>query len=166
MFRFGALPQVSLPLFVCLTGFGCDVGPATDGQRTGPRLAEFSNSGCLSRDDPLDAADETDEAADDYPFCGDQEVELTVDGDTLHVLHTNAVYNCCPDDIEVTMSIDGTTITLSEREITTVPCDCLCCFDVEATVADLPAGQYTVEHCGAEAPAGTTGCPTQTIVIP
>ena len=58
MFRFTALPQVSLPLFVCLSGFGCAVSSATDGQQTGPRLAEFSNSGCLSRGERIDAADE------------------------------------------------------------------------------------------------------------
>ena len=105
----------------------------------GGRLGGYSDSGCLP---PEMAANG---AGDEYPFCGDEVVEVTVGPGTVHVVHRNAVYNCCPDEIRVTYTGDGASLQLFEQEILTTPCSCLCCYDVEATIVDLPPGEYVLQ---------------------
>ena len=73
--------------------------------------------------------------------------EITVEGRTIHIVHRNATYNCCPDDIEVTLTVEGNLLRLTETEILIIPCDCLCCYDVESTVGDLMPGTYVAEYC-------------------
>ena len=112
-----------------------------EGWSTGsPRLGEYSNSGCLP---PA----ETTAKEDPYPWCGGDEIEIVAEGQTIHVAHRNATYNCCPDDIEVTLTQDGNHLLLIEREVLTTPCDCLCCYDVESTIVALLPGLYVVEYC-------------------
>ncbi|UCC31414.1 MAG: hypothetical protein JSU86_03885, partial [Phycisphaerales bacterium] len=84
---------------------------------------------------------------------------------TLHVLHNNATYNCCPDDIVVSLSVEGSVITLTEEEVLTDPCFCVCCYNVEATVVDLAPGSYIVEYCWYDYDLGDR-CDRQGIVIP
>jgi hypothetical protein len=103
-------------------------------------MEEYSNSGCLPSPS-LTAED------DQYPFCGGDTMEITVEGHKIHIVHGNATYNCCPDDIEVTLVVEGTLLQLTETEILTIPCDCLCCYDVESTILDLWPGTYVVEYC-------------------
>jgi len=37
----------------------------------------------------------------------------------------NVEYNCCPDDIVVSLTIEGNVIRLDEEEILTIPCYCI-----------------------------------------
>lgn len=106
----------------------------------GPYLGDYGNSGCLR----------------DYPWCGDELIELVVEGSALHVVHHQATYNCCPIDILVSLSVQGAIVTLTETEVLTIPCDCLCCFDVESTVLDLAPGAYTLQYCWVDDEAGFT----------
>ncbi len=71
---------------------------------------------------------------------------LTANWETDHiaVLHHNAEYNCCIDEIAVAMAIDGFTITLTETEMLQAPCDCVCLYDVNSSIYDLPSGDYTI----------------------
>jgi hypothetical protein len=112
-----------------------------------PRIGEYSNSGCL--DDPNDPW---------FAPCGDDEFEFTVEDNTLHVLHRNATYNCCPDDIVISVCLEGDLLRLTEEEILTEPCWCICCYNVEATVVDLPSGEYVVEFCWFDYEAQETQC--------
>ena len=66
-----------------------------------PRVADYSRSGCL--DDPNDPW---------FPPCGGDEIELVVEGNALHVLHRNATYNCCPDDIVISLTVEDDLIML------------------------------------------------------
>jgi len=102
------------------------------------RVASYSDSGCLggSRAWALD-----------YPWCDDDSFEFTTGPGTLHTVHRSATYWCDQADIQVSASLTGNLLRLTEREIDPQPTDCLCCYDVEATVIDLPAGSYTVEYC-------------------
>ena len=120
-----------------------------------PHIDGYSNSGCL--DDPNDPW---------FAPCGDDEFEFTVEGNTLHVLHRKATYNCCPDDIVISVSLEGDLISLTEEEILTMPCWCICCYNVEATVVDLPSGEYVVEFCWFDYEAQETQCYVEDIVIP
>lgn len=118
-----------------------------------PRLAEYSNSGCLfgPRDD------------DPWP-CPEDTFDLTVLGNTLQIVHRNAAYNCCVDDIVVSLIVQGNTLQLFEEEILTNPCDCICCYDVESTVVNLAPGVYTVEYCWYDYETGLT-CYYDEIVV-
>jgi len=40
----------------------------------------------------------------------------------------------------------GYTLRLTEKELLTHPCDCMCCYDVNSTVTGLMPGIYTVEY--------------------
>ena len=79
------------------------------------------------------------------PPCGDDEIILTIDDGVLHARHNNVTYNCCLDDIVISMALEDHYLLLTEEEILTNPCYCICCYDVAATVTDLPPGAYTVE---------------------
>jgi hypothetical protein len=114
-----------------------------------PHVADYWNSGCLR----------------DWP-CDEDEIQLIAEGDTLHVLHGNATYNCCPDDIVISVSIEENVLRFTEEEILTLPCDCMCCYDVGATVVDLASGTYTVEFCWLDYETGQIACYVDEIVIP
>jgi hypothetical protein len=120
-----------------------------------PHIDNHLHSGC--RDDPNDPW---------FPPCGDDEIELTVDGSTLHVVHRNATYNCCPDDIVISLSVEENLLILNEEEILTNPCWCICCYNVEATVVDLAPGTYTVEFCWFDYEASEVTCYWEDIVVP
>jgi hypothetical protein len=120
---------------------GAGISMAYYGECIGlPRIDKYSNSGCLPSPS-LTAED------DQYPFCGGDKMEITVEGCTIHLVHRNATYNCCPDDIEVTLIVEGNLLQLTETEILTTPCYCLCCYNVESTIVDLWPGTYIVEYC-------------------
>ena len=55
---------------------------------------------------------------------------------------------------------------LTEEEILTMPCYCICCYNVEATVVDLIPGPYTVEYCWYDYETDGEKCHQQDIVIP
>ena len=97
-----------------------------------PEISETSDGGCLPG------------SRDSYPWCGEDEIVLTVEGTSLHVLHHNAAYNCCRDDIVISLEVEENILRLTEDEIPGEPCDCICCYDVEATIVYLPPGTYTV----------------------
>jgi hypothetical protein len=117
-----------------------------------PRVLEYHNSGC-KRD-----ADE--------PCSEDDEILLTVEGNTLYLLHRNATYNCCPDEIAISLMVQGTTLMLTEEEVLTIPCDCNCCYDVEATIVDLAPDSYTVQFCWFDYEIWSERCDVQEIEVP
>ena len=50
-----------------------------------PSLAGYSNSGCLAGAERAAEGDQ-----DQYPWCGGDEIEMTVEGNTIRILHRNA----------------------------------------------------------------------------
>jgi len=126
-----------------------------------PSIEEYSNSGCLF-------GSAIDSSGDQYPDkCDDpDEIEISVEGYGIHAIHKNATYNCCPDDIEVSLSVEGNLLRLTEKEILTHPCFCLCCYDVESKIVDLPSGSYTLEYCWYDYETRVTKCYTDEVVIP
>lgn len=118
-----------------------------------PQLVGYGDSGCLSYPLGRDA-------------CGEDEFVLTVAGGTLDILHRNAYYNCCPDDIVVTLDAQEPTLNLTETAIVTLPCWCMCCYDVWSSVTGLLPGSYTVSYCWFDEDSGVTECHTEVIAVP
>ena len=79
--------------------------------------------------------DGNDKACIDYVYDGQSVLQLK---------HINAVFNCCPDSVGGDVQIDGHAITISEAEVLTMPCDCICPFDVDYEITNLPPGMYTI----------------------
>ncbi len=129
--------------------------PIDSGPLPPPHIDDSLHSGCL--DDPNDPW---------LPPCGGDEIELAVEGNTLHVLHRNATYNCCPDDIVISLSVEENLLILDEEEILTNPCWCICCYNVEATVVDLAPGTYTVEFCWFDYETSELTCYWEDIAVP
>ena len=162
MNRVIALLCTSFVLFGLVICSGC-------GREAAARIAAYSDSGCLSGtgDDRGQTLDDLLEAPEDYPGCSEDQIELIVESRALKVLHRNATYNCCPDDIAITLSVEGTVVRLTEEEdLTTGGCFCLCCYDVEATAVGLAPGDHTVLFCWEDHETGGEECHTEDIVIP
>lgn len=98
-------------------------------------------------------------------FCDADVVTFWVADGVLHMQHENAEYNCCLDDIAITLTVTGYFVHLEEAEILTLPCYCLCCYEPMATVVGLAPGTYTVELCWYDYFDGWT-CYTETVVMP
>jgi|GEM_PF-635107 len=70
-------------------------------------------------------------------------IEYEYDGEsTLLIKHVNAGFNCCPE-IATNVIIENNIITIEEIEIEGL-CDCLCLFDMDYEVINLPPGAYTI----------------------
>ncbi|MHC4476758.1 MAG: hypothetical protein ACYTEL_14005 [Planctomycetota bacterium] len=69
---------------------------------------------------------------------------LTVEGQYLR-FEDMMVANCCPDNLELEMTVDQNLITIREIETTTSPCRCTCEYPVTAIFGPFQEGTYTVE---------------------
>ena len=126
-----------------------------------PRIGQYGHGDCKA----VKKTTGSEKAA--YPCNEDDQVEVTVIGGGLQIVHRDAAYNCCLDDITVSLTVQGDTLRLDEQEIlTTIPCPCLCCYDVNSTVVGLAPGEYLLEYCWSD--FGTEGqrCHTEPVTIP
>jgi Dockerin type I domain len=62
----------------------------------------------------------------------------------LSLQHINAAFNCCVDDIIVDLYSNGDTILIQEAEVNP-NCRCLCLYDLDIVVTNLPPGQYFIK---------------------
>jgi len=117
-----------------------------------PYIRTYSDSGCLSGEPD--------------GLCDPDEFILEVDGHTLNTFHMSAEYNCCPDEIAVSLEVQGNVLIFTEDEILTNPCYCICCYDVEASAVNLPSGRYEVVYCWFEYDTNQVECHEEEITIP
>lgn len=88
-------------------------------------------------------------------------IEYQYDGQgTLLLRHANAGLNCCPEDFAAVVTVIDGVITIDETPIPGF-CDCLCLFNLDYAVINLPPGTYglsVVEQCldGDDQPLKTT----------
>lgn len=61
----------------------------------------------------------------------------------LVLKHVNAAFNCCPEKIEADISIENGTIAIAEREENGL-CDCMCLYDLDYEIRNLPLGAYQI----------------------
>lgn len=123
----------------------------------GAHISKTWRSDCLPGHPPL-------RDGDDYPWCGKDELEVVVQGCSLQVTHRNATYNCCPDDIQVTLDPQGSFLRFQEKELLTMGCHCLCCYDVTTAVEGLTPGVYRVEYCWLDDDYGSM-CLTEDVTV-
>ena len=128
-----------------------------------PYIAEYFDSGCLPDSSMMQ---EELRDPDQYPFCDEEVFDFDIGNSELGIIHKNATYNCCPDEIAVELEVVGNVLHFTEREVLTAPCLCLCCFDVTTKVADLAPGTYTVEYCFFDYERHAEICYIAEIVIP
>lgn len=69
-------------------------------------------------------------------------ISYTYNG-TLSITHNNAVFNCCPGDLSATFNLEGDTIYITEAESSGM-CDCMCLYDLDFEITNLPAGIYVL----------------------
>jgi hypothetical protein len=99
------------------------------------QLVSYSNSDCL-------------EGVSTTPFLamGDSaEVEVTVEGLKITVIHSNAIFNCCIDSIRVEFAQEDSLLKLTEIPLGEDLCDCICPFEVSATIEVPSPGIYIIE---------------------
>jgi len=85
--------------------------------------------------------------AQDYPWCSTMDdVFAEVDGGNLILHHQMATYNCCPDSFTFTMTVSNDSLYVTEREVLTTPCDCMCCYNLSAVVEGLSPGEWQVVY--------------------
>jgi hypothetical protein len=121
----------------------------------GPHLIGYANSGCLPEGERVSP-----------PCENDDGFELVVEGDRLTITHRDATYNCCPEDIEVSLEVDEWLLVLTETEVLVEPCFCVCCYEVDSTVGGLAPGEYTVEYTWWDYETGGERCYTDVVVVP
>jgi hypothetical protein len=78
-------------------------------------------------------------------WCWDAD-EVTVDvlGDSVRVRHLADLINCCPEPISWELFVGEGTLLVVEHWVP--GCYCLCCFDLEMTMADVPPGQWLLSY--------------------
>jgi hypothetical protein len=76
--------------------------------------------------------------------ANDQEcIHYRYSGDTLYISHLNTAFNCCPGEISISVTVSDHTITIRESE-KTAGCHCMCLFDLEMEINELPIGIYRI----------------------
>ena len=119
---------------VALLSLACTDDTTGPGSQPSPTGGSIGFEGCKS----LMAAqslDGNDQACISYVYDGQSILQLK---------HINAVFNCCPDSVGGEVQIDERVIAINEMEVLTMPCDCICPFDVDYEIVDLPPGLYTI----------------------
>lgn len=83
-----------------------------------------------------------------YPWCLDMDyITASVEDGVITFTHLYAVYNCCPDYFEYTITQEGNQITIMESEVLSIPCTCVCCYDLEVQVGPMAPGVYEIDFC-------------------
>jgi hypothetical protein len=81
---------------------------------------------------------------DSFDYSGKECIQYSYDNDfSLRFLHINACFNCCPGSIHGSVSIDGGTIAIRERQEIN-GCRCMCLYDLDFLVYHVPPGVYQV----------------------
>jgi hypothetical protein len=74
----------------------------------------------------------------------DEQVFLDTSNGTIAISHIQALYNCCCT-IDTEVIQDDYILDVHEYEaLEGGGCDCLCCFNLQLTIAGLTPGDYTV----------------------
>jgi hypothetical protein len=86
-------------------------------------------------------------AAQQYPWCATQDqVSAEVAQGLLVLNHLNATYNCCADSFTHTVAVSNDSLYVTEHEALTMPCDCLCCYNIATEVSGLAPGVWQVVY--------------------
>lgn len=84
----------------------------------------------------------------------------------LTIEHQAAMHNCCPDPVWFEVALAEGLVTVTELVGVDPPCDCICCFTLEAEVAGLPAGAWTVRFTWLNEEDGQWATAETQVVVP
>jgi hypothetical protein len=74
-----------------------------------------------------------------------EEFIIKVDGNDVTFIHKNLWANCCSlYEMEVSFDEENNKIIITERDTSKDKCHCMCLFDLETTINNLKAGDYTM----------------------
>lgn len=123
-------------LLLLLAGAGCEKNIRNKEEKI--HVEEFSYSGCKDHLDVGNVSVRTAPENQEYV-----KYEGNSDG-YLSIRHINVVFNCCPDTIKATASIERGVLLITEKEI--VPkCNCTCKYDLTYKIGPLTADRkYTL----------------------
>lgn len=93
---------------------------------------------------------------------GESRFSVWVEGRYIH-FEDMMVANCCPDELELQMTIEDNLITIYEIEHLSMPCLCICDYPVTATLGPFQPGTYTLEVYQDEFYGGFIGSTTVTV---
>ncbi|UCD95568.1 MAG: hypothetical protein JSU69_05825, partial [Candidatus Zixiibacteriota bacterium] len=72
-------------------------------------------------------------------------LEYHYDGESfLQLRHINGRFNCCPEELLADISVNENLITIRESERLDEGCFCLCFYDLDYEIENLPPGEYTI----------------------
>lgn len=74
----------------------------------------------------------------------DTTVVITVDGCVIKLSHT-PYFNCCMDSVTLDFEFSGDSLRIIETEYTSMPCDCICPFDITADLTIPEQGTYLLQ---------------------
>ncbi len=78
-------------------------------------------------------------------WCWDADLfEVEVIDADVQIYHYADLINCCPDPITFDVEVGDATIFVQENWEDL--CDCYCCFDLKATLEDVPAGSWILRY--------------------
>jgi len=86
-------------------------------------------------------------------FCGSAQagfapcqdtVRAEAVGNTINVYHDQAEWNCCAEIVFDLHAVQDTFDLLEFETFEVGPCWCICCFDLSASIVDVPLGEYLV----------------------
>lgn len=99
----------------------------------GPAIT-YDIGGCIPVDFPLSAAAES------------EPTRFTVTVEGQYILFEDMMRaNCCPEGLDVQMTVEADLITIYEIEHTPMPCPCMCDFPITATFGPFEPGTYIFE---------------------
>ena len=113
----------------------CFNGPSRPPACPLPELSEYKSGGCVPNS-----------GAKGPGWCEEDEFTIHPEPGLVQIAHANATYNCCPDELKVTLTEAGPVLRLWEEEIATHPCRCMCCYKIESTITGLAPGTYIIEY--------------------
>jgi len=76
--------------------------------------------------------------------AGQTRFSAVVEGRYIH-FEDMMTANCCPDELELIMTVEDNLITIHEIEHLTTPCFCICDYPVTATLGPFEEGTYILE---------------------
>ena len=121
-----------ITLFLLISGIGCE--KEKEVVKESIQIKDFSYYGCKKEE-----TTKSTRAVESEEYI---EYKAIADG-YLYLKHVNADFNCCPDTIKATISIEENNITIVESE-TGPKCNCICDYDLECNLGPLSFEKYTL----------------------
>ncbi len=131
-----ALALATATSFLALVTCNDDGGTKPDQTKPTARLISQSDCKPSLTSQPGAAASE----------CSQDCVEIWSESEgVVRVRHIDAGFNCCIDSVVISVEIKGHVALVTETEVMQAGCHCLCLYDIEYEIRDLPSTVNKIE---------------------